>query len=59
MNILDPRFKYTPSAQTDIRKTIRREQRRILREQLRQSEIDEQNLQEAVRKVAPITGRKS
>lgn len=30
MNILDPRFKYTPAANTDLRKTfarIRREQR--------------------------------
>lgn len=24
MNILDPRFKYTPAAQTDIRKTFAR-----------------------------------
>lgn len=29
MNILDPGFKYVPSAQTDIRKTIRREQKRL------------------------------
>lgn len=29
MSILDPNFKYVPSGQTDIRKTIRREQKRL------------------------------
>lgn len=29
MNILNPSFKYVPAAQTDIRKTIKREQKRL------------------------------
>jgi hypothetical protein len=31
-SILDPSFKYTPSARTDIRKTFRKEQARIAAE---------------------------
>jgi len=29
MNILDPKFKYVPAAKTDVRRTIRRERRRL------------------------------
>ncbi|MCU0576623.1 MAG: hypothetical protein MUD15_07355 [Desulfobacterota bacterium] len=32
MNILDPRFRYTPSAQTDIRETFARERQRLAAE---------------------------
>ena len=40
-SILNPAFRYTPSARTDIRKTIRREQKRLEAErQARQEEAD-------------------
>jgi hypothetical protein len=31
--LLDPTFKYVPSAQTDIRKTIQREKKRLAEQQ--------------------------
>lgn len=50
MNICDPRFKYVPAAQTDIRKTIKREQKRLADERARQIA----NEQEAARIVKPL-----
>jgi len=53
-NILDPTFRYTPSHKTDIRKTMRREQRRLAR----LAEREAQNQAEAARVVRPMARRK-
>ncbi len=45
MRLLDRKFKYVPAVKTDIRKTIRRELRRIAADQERE------------RQAAPATGR--
>ena len=58
MNILDPRFKYVPAVKTDVRRTIRRERRRLKAEAADRAQRDADNQAEAVRKVAPIARRK-
>jgi len=58
MNILDPKFKYVPAAKTDVRRTIRRERRRLEAEAQAQTQRDADNQAEAARKVAPIARRK-
>lgn len=50
-SILDPTFRYVPAAKTDIRATIRREQRRLKAE----AEKAALNQQEATSKVRPLT----
>jgi len=57
-NILDSKFKWVSAAKTDVRKTIRREQRRLAREAERAAQHDADNQAEAARKVAPIARRK-
>lgn len=43
-SILDPSFKYVPSAHTDIRKTFDRERKRLAREQTAApAAVDEEN----------------
>lgn len=53
-SILHPDFRYTPAAKTDIRKTIRREQKRLAEERARR----DADAQEAAAKVRPL-GRKA
>lgn len=50
MGILDRKFKYVPASRTDIRKTFRRERRRLAEEAQRTAANDA----EAARKVAAI-----
>lgn len=50
---IDMSFEYVPAAQTDIRKTIRREQKRLDDERKKQQEADE----EAARIVTTIAKR--
>ncbi len=50
MNILDPKFKYVPAAQTDIRKTIAREYKRLAE----QKRIEQENEQDRILKVRTI-----
>jgi len=57
-NILDPKFKWVPSGKTDVRKTIRREQRRLQKLAEEEAARDAGNKAEAARKVAPIARRK-
>lgn len=57
-NILDPRFKYTPAAKTDIRKTIRREQRRLAKLAEEAARREAGNEAEAARIVRPLVRRK-
>jgi len=57
-NILDPKFKWVPSGKTDVRKTIRREQRRLQKLAEEEAARDADNKAEAARKVAPIARRK-
>jgi len=59
MNILDPKFKYVPAAETDVRRTIRRERRRLKEEAEASARREADNQAEAARKVAPIARRKS
>jgi len=54
MGILDPKFKYTPAAQTDIRRTFAR----YRREQRAQAETETRRQADEPRKVAAIGGRK-
>jgi len=54
-NILDPKFRWVPAANTDVRKTIRREQRRLARLAEREAE----NQAEASRVVRPMQRRKT
>ena len=49
-SILDPEFRYTPSVETDLRKTFAR----IRREQRRREEAEAQAREEARKKVLPI-----
>ena len=51
MNILDPKFKYTPAAKTDIAKTFKRIHREMA-EAKKQQERDEL---ERIQKVKPMT----
>lgn len=57
-NILDSSFRYTSAARTDVRRTIRREQRRLKRLAEEAAARDVENQAEAARKVAPIARRK-
>lgn len=52
--ILDPQFKYVPSASTDVRKTFRRERERLKAEAGRKRDAE---LQAAAR-IAPLTRRR-
>ena len=54
MNIFDPNFRYVPSAQTDIRKTIRREQKRLDAIRLAAEEAQKKADEEAKAKVTKI-----
>lgn len=49
-SILDPTFRYIPAAKTNVRATIRREQRRLKAE----AEAAALNQQEATSKVRPL-----
>ena len=59
MNIFDPNFRYVPSAQTDIRKTIRREQKRLDAIRLAAEEAQKKADEEAQQKVAPMKRSKA
>ena len=50
MGILDKRFKYVPAVETDVRKTIAREHKRLAEVKRRQEESDA----EAKAKVEPL-----
>lgn len=50
-SILDPTFRYTPSVQTDIRKTFAR----VKRERRQQEEAEAAAREEAERVVTPLT----
>lgn len=54
-SILDPSFRYTPSAGTDLKKTFAR----IRRERAAAEKREAEQRAEAVNKVAPIARRKS
>lgn len=54
-SILDRSFQYTPSAETDLRKTFVRIRRRLQEQEQAQAQADA----EAKAKVSPITYRKS
>ena len=58
MNIFDPNFRYVPSAQTDIRKTIRREQKRLDAIRLAAEEAQKKADEEAKAKVTKIKERR-
>ncbi len=49
-SILDPSFRYTSSANTDLRKTFAR----IRRESRRQTQVSSRDDSDAVKKVTPI-----
>lgn len=51
MNILDPRFRYTSAAATDIRKTFARVRRELRTQTESKPKADESVQQEATRKV--------
>jgi hypothetical protein len=53
-SILDPEFRYTPSVDTDLRKTFAR----IRRERRRQEEADALAREEARRKILPIAAHR-
>ena len=53
-SILDPTFRYVPSAETDLRKTFAR----VRREQRQATEAEQRDRDEQTRKVKPIAGRK-
>jgi len=54
-SILDPTFRYTPSVETDIKKTFAR-----VRREMRQRELEKaRSLAEARSKVLPLGPRKS
>ena len=53
-SILDPEFRYTPSVDTDLRKTFAR----VRREQRRREEAAAQVREEARKKVLPIVVRR-
>ena len=57
-NILDPKFKYVPAAETDVRMTFRREQRRLQKLAEEEAAREAENRAEAERKVAPIARSK-
>lgn len=46
-SILNPKFEYTPSIETDIRKTFEKARERIAREKAREVENKPLNLKEA------------
>jgi len=54
MNILDPKFKYTSAAKTDIRKTFARERKRIAEEKER---LEQERLEKIARTITPFRGR--
>ena len=53
-NKIDMRFEYTPAASTDIRKSIRREQKRLAEEKAKQEAIAQAEEAERERKVRSI-----
>lgn len=53
-SILDPTFRYTPAAATNVAKTFAR----VKREMKEQAEREAQYRMDAVAKVRPITGKK-
>lgn len=57
MSLLDPKWKYTPSVKTDIRKTIARELRRLAAEKAEQERRQAEADAEAARVVEPMRKR--
>jgi hypothetical protein len=59
MSILDPKFRYRPSYDTNVMRTVRRERKRLALEAAREAERQARQDAETARVVAPLARRKS